>query len=136
MHDHGPTPPAAPRHTTYRNVRIFVVLLVGAALTTNLALPGKAAAPVLGIGAVVFGIISLVQLVRYRLSTLLRVSVVLGLALSALLTVGTAAMVVVWPVTADYETCISQALTQQATSACTRQYEQTLLDWQQSLSPY
>ena len=72
----------------------------------------------------------------YRLSGLLRISVVLGLGLSAMLTLGTGAMIMVWPVTADYETCMSQALTEQAGAECTQQYEQTLLDWQERLSGY
>lgn len=133
--DRPQTPSAAEsrRREVNRYIRILVVLLAGAALTANLALPGKVAAPVLGAAAVVFGIISLVKLIRYRLSAVLKMSVTIGLVISALLTLGTGAMVAVWPITQTYETCMSQALTQRAQAACTNGYEQTLKDLQQNL---
>lgn len=101
---------------------IFIALLIGMLLSSDLALPWKLLPLVLGLAALVIGIIAMVKVVRFGLHPMLRVIVSLGLAATAFMTLGLAAMVALWPMTATYETCMQSALTMQATESCVQDY--------------
>ncbi|MHA7292357.1 hypothetical protein [Arthrobacter sp. HLT1-21] len=98
--------------------RWFLLAMLGAILTGTLPLPWKVFGLVFGLAALVLGIFALVRAVRDKLPGMLRVTTVIGLVATAFLVVGTGAQVALWPVTADYEDCMSTALTNAAQSAC------------------
>ncbi|MBG6180395.1 hypothetical protein [Arthrobacter sp. CAN_A1] len=98
--------------------RWFLLAMLGAVLTGTLPLPWKVLGLVFGLAALVLGIFALVRAVRDKLPGLLRITTVIGLVATAFLVIGTGAQVALWPVTVDYEECMSTALTNAAQSAC------------------
>lgn len=109
-------------------VRYFLILAVLSLLCSGLPLPLKVLAPALGLAAVVVGIMALVKAVRVRFPRILRAALVVALGISFVVTIGTAALVAVWPITSEYETCMSEALTQRAEAQCEQDYQDTLQD--------
>ncbi|MCC3282236.1 MULTISPECIES: hypothetical protein [Arthrobacter] len=101
---------------------VFIALLTGMLLSSELALPWKLLPLALGIAAMVVGIMTMVKIVRYGMHRMLRVIVSMGLAATAFMTLGLAAMVALWPMTARYEACMQSALTVQATESCIKDY--------------
>ena len=98
--------------------RWFLLAMLGAVLTGTLPLPWKVLGLVFGLAALVLGIFALVRAVRDKLPGMLRITTVIGLVATAFLVIGTGAQVALWPVTVDYEECMSTALTNAAQSAC------------------
>lgn len=140
-------PPQEPPRTSHRHkpteeelkstrffIRLFVYSIILTLLASYLELPFKVAAPVLGIAALVFGIIGLVKAVRCGFSRLLRVGMAMGLGAALVLTISSAALVAVWPITAEYETCVSQALTVSAQSNCEQIYQDKLTELSEPLT--
>ena len=115
-----PTPAQSKEARSY--LWVFIALLLGMLISSELALPWKLLPLALGIAALVVGIMTLVKVVRYGLHRSLRVIISMGLAATAFMTIGLAAMVALWPFTAKYETCMQSALTVQATETCTKDY--------------
>ncbi|MBG6191651.1 hypothetical protein IWX64_002617 [Arthrobacter sp. CAN_A212] len=98
--------------------RWFLLALLGAVLAGTLALPWKVIGLVLGLVALVLGIFALVRAIRDKLPALLRITTVVGLGATAFLVLGTGAQVALWPVTVEYEECMSTALTNAAQAKC------------------
>jgi len=92
--------------------------MLGAFLTATLPLTWKVLGLVFSLAALVLGIFALVRAVRNKLPGLLRITTVVGLVATAFLVLGTGAQVALWPVTAEYEECMSTALTNAAQSTC------------------
>ncbi|WP_026819179.1 hypothetical protein [Arthrobacter castelli] len=132
-HRHKPTDDELKSARTF--IRLFAFSIILALLTSYLELPWKAAAPVIAAAAVVFSIIGLVKSVRCGFPRLLRVGLALGIGVSLVLTISSAALVALWPITAEYETCMSQALTVSAEVECQQDYEKTLEELSEPLTP-
>lgn len=101
---------------------VFIALLAGMLISSELALPWKLLPLALGVAALVVGIMAMVKIIRFGMHRMLRVIVSMGLAATAFMTLGLAAMVALWPLTAKYETCMQSALTVQATENCVQDY--------------
>ncbi|KPN17711.1 hypothetical protein AO716_06980 [Arthrobacter sp. Edens01] len=101
---------------------VFIALLLGMLISSDLALPWKLLPLILGIAALVVGIMTLVKVVRFGMGGFMRIVVSMGIAATAFMTIGLAAMVALWPMTEKYETCMQSALTVQATETCTKDY--------------
>lgn len=95
-----------------------MLLLLGALLTSGMVLPWKVLGLIFGLAALVMGLLSLVLAVQQKLPALLRISTAAGLVAAFFLTLGTGAQIALWPVTQQYETCMSTALTNTAKKAC------------------
>lgn len=129
MNDDGRRPPTpTPDKATDEQLastrtyqRWFMLLLLGTLLTSNLMLPWKLLGLILGMAALTMGILALVKAVRHKLPTFLKITTVIGLAATLFLTLGTAASVLLWPITAEYEECMRTALTNAAQRTCTEQ---------------
>ncbi|MBD7996749.1 hypothetical protein H9639_15735 [Arthrobacter sp. Sa2CUA1] len=125
-----PFPPATrkpePTEAQIRQARsflwVFIALLAGMLISSELPLPWKLLPLALGLAALVVGIMALVKIIRCGMHRMLRVIVSMGLAATAFMTLGLTAMVALWPMTAKYETCMQSALTVQATEACVQDY--------------
>lgn len=115
-------------------IRLFVFAIILTLLTSYLELPWKAVAPVFGVASIVFGIIGMVKAVRCGFPRLLRVGMALGLGAALVLTISTATLVALWPITAEYETCMSQALTVRAENTCEQNYQDTLKELSEPLT--
>ncbi|WP_312182853.1 hypothetical protein [Arthrobacter sp.] len=130
LHARPPFPPATrkpePTEAQSKEARsylwVFIALLAGMLICSELALPWKLLPLALGIAALVVGIMAMVKIVRYGMHRMLRLVVSLGLAATAFMTLGLAAMVALWPFTAQYETCMQSALTVQATETCVKDF--------------
>lgn len=131
-HRHKPTDEELKSAKTI--IRLFVYSIILALLASYLELPWKVAAPVLGIAALVLGIVGLVKAVRCGFPRLLRVGLAMGLGAALVLTVSTGALVALWPVTAEYETCTSQALTVRAENQCEQTYQDKLQELSEPLT--
>ncbi len=99
-------------------LRVFLLALLGALLTSSLLLPWKVIGLALALFAVTAGVIALVKAVRAKLPRFIVLATSLGVFAALFLTAGTAASVVLWPVTQKYEDCQSQALTLRAERQC------------------
>jgi hypothetical protein len=132
-HRHKPTDEELKSARTF--IRLFAFSIILALLISYLELPWKAAAPLLGAAAVAFAIIGLVKAVRCGFPRLLRIGLALGIGASLVLTISSAALVALWPVTAEYETCMSQALTVRAKAECQQEYQTRLEELSEPLTP-
>ncbi|MHA7209786.1 hypothetical protein [Arthrobacter sp. MDT1-65] len=99
-------------------LRLFLLALLGAVLTSNLMLPWKVLALVLSLFALGSGVVALVKAIGAKLPRLVLVATSLALAATVFLLLGTGASVLLWRVTETYEDCMSRALTLQAQGQC------------------
>ncbi len=103
-------------------LRWFMVFFALMLITGTFPLPWKVLGLVTGLTAVVMGILTLVHLFRFKMSGLLKVTTILGLVITLFSTVGTTAMIALWPFTADYEQCMELALTLETKAECQENY--------------
>jgi hypothetical protein len=99
-------------------LRLFLLALLGGVMASSLMLPWKVLGLVLALFALGAGVVALVKAISAKLSRLVVLATSLGLAAALFLTAGTGASVLLWPVTQNYEDCMSRALTLQAQRDC------------------
>ncbi|MUK02838.1 hypothetical protein GM708_13415 [Vibrio cholerae] len=115
----GPTAPGDARAVSARLwLRLFMLTLLGSILTSSLMLPWKVLGLVLAVCALGAGVVALVKAISAKLPRVVVLVTSVGLAAALFLTAGTAASVLLWPVTQRYEDCMSRALTLQAQREC------------------
>lgn len=121
-----------------REGTILALFFGGALLASTFPLPYRMAAGVLAI-------LALVWVVRYFIAGARTKKkgnwIVLGIlaALSCLyLLLTTLGTIAIWPVQAQYETCIREAITEQASVGCTAEYNSGLSTWFEEMTgqPY
>lgn len=109
----------ASRRTSARLwLRLFGLALLGGVLLGSLALPWKVLTLLVSVFAVAAGVVALIKVIGAKLPRLVVLATSIGLVSAVVLTVGTAVSVLLWPVTQQYEDCMSRALTLQARSDC------------------
>lgn len=114
-----PSDSATPAATSARLwLRLFLLALLGAVLASTLVLPWKVLGLVLSVFALAAGVVALVKAISAKFPRFVVVATSLGLAAALFLTAGTGASVLLWPVTQNYEDCMSRALTLQARDDC------------------
>lgn len=99
-------------------LRLFLLALFAAVVTSGLMLPWKVLALVLAVAAVAIGVVALVKVISTKLNRAVLLATIVGLAGALFLAFGIGAAVLLWPITERYEDCMSRALTLQATSEC------------------
>lgn len=114
----GTDPKDAGKESATLWLRVFLLSLLCALLASNLLLPWKLVGLALALFAFAAGITTLVKAVRAKMSRFVVLLVSLGVVTAAFLGVGAIASVALWPVTAQYEDCMSRALTLQAERTC------------------
>lgn len=114
----GPKPSPDEIAETRTLLRVFMLLLLGTLISSNLPLPWKVLGLLFGLGTLTVGLIALVNLVRHKAPALLRAFTTVGLVTTLFLVLGTGAAILLWPVTERYETCMSRALTSAAERQC------------------
>lgn len=112
-------PPSEKEIAATRNLlRIFMLLLLGALVSSNFPLPWKVLGLAFSLAALTVGILAMVNIVRHKASVLVRMSTTVGLVAALMLTIGTGAAIILWPITERYETCMATALTSKAQREC------------------
>ena len=115
----APDDPATARASSARFwLRLFFGALLGASLTSGLVLPWKVLALILALFALAAGVVGLVKAIGAKFPRFVVLATSLGLAAALFLTAGTAASILLWPITQTYEDCMSRALTLQAQGDC------------------
>jgi hypothetical protein len=112
-------------------LRLFLILLLGLIIVSQLPLPFRLGGFVLSLGIAWVGIqllIGLRALGRTGMSVRGWPSVIIGLVLAGALTLILAVQAVLYPMTADHERCLSEANTLQAKATCDRNYRDRLDD--------
>ena len=79
---------------------------------------------VLGLAAVVLGVLALVRMRGARLGASMTVLVVVGMVIAAGLALLTSVQAFLWPVYSDFYSCLDRALTHQAQDTCFSELEQ------------
>lgn len=95
-----------------------MLLILGAFLSSNFPLPWKVLGLLFSLAALTVGILAMVSLVRQKAPALVRMSTTVGLVVALMLTIGTGAAIILWPITERYETCMTTALTSKAQREC------------------
>lgn len=104
----------------------FAVLILGAILTSELNLPWKVSALVFGAAALVAGIIAMVRAVKAKMRGSIFGFLSLGLVLTVIVTLTQVWAIALWPWQSNYETCLDNAITDQAHHKCITDYEDHL----------
>jgi len=111
---------------TSRHVMHFGVLMLATLLVSSLPLPWQAAALLFAIAALVEGIRGLRSAWTAGVRGALVPMLVMGIAASSLLTVGTAGMIALWPIQMERQTCLRDALTISSQEQCENAYQASL----------
>ena len=132
----GPPEPPDPQTAAAarRLILNFTLLILAALVTASLPLPVQAAALLFSIAAIVVGARALRVAWRPGLREQLAPLLVLGLVFAALLTLSLAAVLALWPVQMEHQTCLSRALTLGARQDCETQYEESVTERLDELS--
>ncbi|WP_250448645.1 hypothetical protein, partial [Actinotalea sp. C106] len=128
QHTPAPRPPVDPEaaREASRQVMHFGLMMLATILAVSLPLPWQAAALAFALGAVVLGIRALRAVWRSGLRGALVAILGFGLGLAALLTLSLVTMLALWPVQMERQSCLRDALTISATTACEDQFQQRL----------
>ena len=129
-----PTGPSAER--IREQLRLFLVLLLGLVVVSQLALPFRLAGLLLGLAAGWVGLRLLIDmLAQSRSGTQVRgwPSVIIGIGLTVVLMLVLTVQAVFYPVMSERERCMSGANTLKAKDNCERAYQDRLDDLTDSL---
>lgn len=143
----GPVHPAGPNQQPRRVdpdavarasllTRHFALLMLAGLLTLGMPLPWSVAALAFTVAALVVGTRALLAARRAGVRGGLVVSLSLGLAVSALVTLSFTSVFALWPVQLERQACVDRALTISATRVCEREFEQAVTErLEQLLTP-
>lgn len=112
---------------------LFGLLLLATIVTGSLPLPWQAGSLGFVVAALVVGIRALRSVRRAGVRGGLVPLLAVGLAFTALLSLGTVGLLALWPVQLDRQHCLQDALTISANDKCQTDYQHTLLDYQHTL---
>ncbi len=110
-------------------LRLFLILLVGLIIVTQLPLPFRLGGFALALAIGWVGIqllISMMALSRAGTSVRGWLAVIIGLGLAGVLTLVLGFQAVLYPMTVEHERCLSEANTLQAKETCNRLYQERL----------
>lgn len=112
--------------TTHNLFRAFIVTVLGAFFVLQLDISYLWLTGILTAASFVLGILLLIRAVRLKESKLVLIGTISGLVVSLVMVVVILAASVFFDEFRDYQTCVRQALTEQARSACQVQVENSL----------
>lgn len=131
-----PRPPVDPdtaRRAT-RSVMHFGLLMLGSLLTSSLALPWRLVSVVIALAALVVGVRALRRIWRAGLRGFLVVALSAGVVMTFALALTTLAVIPVWEIEMDRQSCLEEAITISATATCESDYKTALTEYQNSLT--
>ncbi|HJV98627.1 MAG TPA: hypothetical protein VJ617_05985 [Arthrobacter sp.] len=112
--------------TTHNLFRIFLVTVLGSFFVFQLDVSYLWLTGILTAASFILGILLLIRAVRLKESKLVLFGTISGLVVSLVMVVVILAASVFFDEFRDYQQCIRQAITEQATSACRVQMENSL----------
>lgn len=104
----------------------FAVLLAASFLTTFLDLPFRLISVAFALAAAAWGTVSLVQFWKKKVAHNQLAVFVLGVVASLFMAAMTGSSLARWTIDMDYQTCVAEAVTEQAKSRCFNTYEADL----------
>ncbi|WP_066464375.1 hypothetical protein [Sanguibacter suarezii] len=128
-----PVDPDAARLAT-RSVMHFGLLMLATLLTSTIALPWRLVSVAIGLLALVVGIRALRRIWRAGLRGFLVVAMSAGVIMTFALALTTLAVIPVWQIEMDRQSCLNQAITLSATSTCESDYQRAITEYQKSLT--
>lgn len=129
----APVDPEVMRHLS-RRLMVFALILLACLLLSSAPLPWRMGSVVLAVAAIVAGAMALRRAWRAGVRGMLVVAVASGMAVSATLGLATLAVIPVWDVEMERQTCMSEAITHSARAECLTDYRDGLQEYQDSLT--
>ena len=112
----------------------FGLLMLATLLTSTIALPWRLVSLAIGLLALVVGIRALRRVWRAGLRGFLVVALSAGVVMTFALALTTLAVIPVWQIEMDRQTCLNEAITISATSTCESDYQTAITEYQKSLT--
>ena len=125
--------PDAARQAT-RSVMHFGLIMLASLLTTSLALPWRLVSVAIGLLALVVGIRGLRRIWRAGLRGFIVVAMSAGVVMTFALALTTLAVIPVWQIEMDRQSCLDEAITIAASTACETDYTTAITEYQNSLT--
>ncbi|SMX87782.1 hypothetical protein BSP109_02234 [Brevibacterium sp. Mu109] len=132
--DKEPEKPSGPQRTVVKYGLALTVLLAGAILCSMLSLPLVIVSGVLALGAMVCAVICLVAGIRAGQVAQAIVTGVIGFIVAGYVLVSAISTVLIWDIRADFEACMADSITEQATAVCQNDYNTQVGDWFERLT--
>ena len=132
----APRPPVDPdaARVATRSVLHFGLLMLATLVTTTIALPWRLVSIAIALLALVVGIRALRRIWRAGLRGFLVVAMSAGLVMTFALALTNLAVIPVWQIEMDHQSCLDQAITLSATSTCESDYRTAITEYQKSLT--
>ena len=111
---------------THTLFRLFVVAVLGSFFVFQLDVSYLWLTALLTAAGIVLGIVVLIRAVKYKESRLVLFGTISGMVVSAVMLLVILASTLFFTQIRDYQQCVRQALTEQATSACRTQLENSM----------
>jgi hypothetical protein len=124
-HPRDQTEKESPR-LTHTLFRLFIVAVLGSFFVFQLDVSYLWLTALLTAAAIVLGIVVLIRAAKYKESRLVLFGTISGLVVSAVMLLVILASTLFFNQIRDYQQCVRHALTQQATSACQTQLQNSL----------
>lgn len=129
--DSGPT---GPQKAVVKYSLTLTGLLAAAILCSMLSLPLVMLSGVLAVAAMVCAVLALVTGVRARLVPQAIITGVVGLIVGGYVLISAISSVLIWDIRAEYEQCLSDAITEQSRAVCQNDYNTKIGDWFENLT--
>ncbi|CAH0216117.1 MULTISPECIES: hypothetical protein [unclassified Arthrobacter] len=132
--DSGSEPGRQPRDTavkesarlTHTLFRLFIVAVLGSFFVFQLDVSYLWLTALLTAAGIVLGVVVLIRAVKYKESRLVLFGTISGLVVSAVMLLVILASTLFFNQIRDYQQCVRHALTEQSTSACRTQLENSM----------
>lgn len=115
------------------HARTFGLLLLASAILGTLHIPWQALALPFIVAAVVYGIRAALTASRAHVRGALVPMLIVGIAISAVWAMVAGGMLLLWPLQAERQACLADALTHTARAQCEQDFRQGLENWQDKL---
>ena len=129
-----PQKPTGPQRAVVRYSLALTGLLAGAILFSMLSLPLVMLSGVLAVAAMICAVICLVVGIRAGQVPQAIVTGVIGLIVGGYVFVSAVSTAFIWDIRAEYEECISDAITEQSRAECQGDYNSQIGDWFENLT--
>ena len=112
----------------------FGLLMLASLLTSSLALPWRFVSVAIALVALVVGILALRRIWRAGLRGFLVVALSAGVVMTFALALTTLAVIPVWQIEMDRQSCLNEAITVSARTTCEADYQTAITNYQKSLT--
>lgn len=132
----APRPPVDPEKARLatRGVMIFGLYMLASLLLSSVALPWRMLSVAVGVAALVVGVRALRTVWRAGLRGGLVVVLSAGMLMTVILGLSTLAVIPVWGIETDRQSCLDEAITITAQTSCQTTYETAIDDYRSSLT--